>query len=128
MFANNSPLKGLKEVLKTANLPVPKLNIVEPKKLVLTNYPWFSTFDIAKLIVAQYPSLSFEGQRRLVQYAIAKLRDYDFDSDDLTITQNNDFAPVRKSGTDYYSRQAVKEILQYMQFKVIDDDRNYSQH
>ena len=104
------------------------MNIVEAKNLVLTKYPWFSTFDIAKLIVAQYPSLSFEGQRRLVQYAIAVLRDYDFDSDDLTITQNTDFVPSRRSGTDYYSRQAVREILQYMQFKVIDDDRSYSQH
>lgn len=115
-------------MLKTANLPVPKLNIVESKDLILTQYPWFSTFDIARLIVAQYPSLSFDGQRRLIQYAIATLKNYDFDSDNLTITANSDFEPTRKSGTDYYSRQAVKEILEYMQFKVINDDRNYSQH
>jgi hypothetical protein len=113
-------------VLKTANLPVPKFNIAEPKNIVLTRFPWFSTFDIAKLIVAQYPSLSFEGQRRLVQYAIAHLRAYDFDSDNLTDTSNSDFEPTRKSGTDYYSRQAVKEILEYMDFKVINDDRPYS--
>lgn len=115
-------------MLKTANLPVPKLNIAEKKNLVLTQYPWFSTFDIAKLIVAQYPSLSFDGQRRLIQYAIANLKTYDFDSDNLTDTSNSDFEPTRKSGTDYYSRQAVKEILEYMDFKVINDDRYYSQH
>ena len=114
-------------MLKTANLPVPK-NIVEVKDLVLTWYPWFSTFDIAKLIVAQYPSLSFEGQRRLVQYAIAVLKTHDFDSDDLTVTTNADFVPTRRSGTGYYSRQAVKLIFEYMQYKVIDDDRHYSEH
>lgn len=115
-------------MLKTANLPTPKLNVVEVKALVLTRYPWFSTFDIAKLIIAQYPSLSFDGQRRLIQYAIADLKTYDFDSDDLTDTANPDFEPSRKSGTDYYSRQATKEILEYMDFKVINDDRHYSQH
>ena len=112
-------------MLKTANLPVPK-NIVEVKDLVLTWYPWFSTFDIAKLIVAQYPSLSFEGQRRLVQYAIADLKNTDFDSSNLFKISNADFEPTRKSGTDYYNRQATKTIFECMQFKVIDDDRDYS--
>lgn len=113
-------------MLKTANLPVPKLNVVESKDLILTQYPWFSTFDIARLIVAQYPSLSFDGQRRLVQYAIADLKNTDFDSSGLFQTRNSDFEPIRKSGTDYYNRQATKTILECMQFKVIDDDRNYS--
>lgn len=113
-------------MLKTANLPIPKINVAEVRNLVLTQYPWFSTFDIAKLIVAQYPSLSFDGQRRLIQYAIAHLKTYDFDSNTLLEVSNADFEPNRKSGTDYYSRRAAKAILEYMQFKVIDDDRNYS--
>ena len=113
-------------MLKTANLPVPTLSSVEKKEIVLTQFPWFSTFDIANLIVAQYPSLSFDGQRRLVQYAIADLKNTDFDSNDLFKIRNTDFEPNRKSGTDYYNRQATKIILEYRQFKVIDDDRNYS--
>ena len=124
LFGTRGSKKG---VLKTANLPIPKL-IVEQRQLILTRYPLFSTFDIANLIVAQYPSLSFDGQRRLVQYAIAVLKTHDFDFDDLTVTINTDFEPTKKSGTDYYSRQAVKTIFEYMQYKVIDDDRLYSEH
>ena len=124
LFATKGSKKG---VLKTANLPIPKL-IVEQRQLILTRYPLFSTFDIANLIVAQYPSLSFDGQRRLVQYAIVDLKNTNFDSNNLFKISNADFEPNRKSGTDYYNRQATKTILECMQFKVIDDDRNYSQY
>lgn len=77
---------------------------------------------MAKLIVAQHPSYSFEGRRRTIQEVIARCKRHDFDSDDKTEAQNSDFLPKKRSGTDYYSFQAVKEILEYMDYEVIPHD------
>ena len=67
--------------MKTAHLPTPKYT--SPRKAIaLTDFGWFTTRDIANLIVSQYPTLSLSSQHRLVQKAIAALKQYDFDSDD----------------------------------------------
>lgn len=105
-------------VVKSAHLPVPKY--VSPKNAIeLTDYPWFTTRDIAQLILAQYPLLSFASQHRLVQKAIANLKLYDFDSDSETEYQNIDFKPEYQGSTAIYSRNASKAILEYMRYEVI---------
>lgn len=104
--------------MKSAHLPVPKY--VSPKNAIeLTDYPWFTTRDIAQLILAQYPLLSFASQHRLVQKAIANLKLYDFDSDSETEYQNIDFKPEYQGSTAIYSRNASKAILEYMRYEVI---------
>lgn len=119
-------LQGKKSVLKTVNLPIPKLNL-RSRELLLTQYPYFATSDIARLIVAQHSNLSFDGQRRLVQYAIAALRRYDLDFDDQINAMSADFAPMRRAGTDYYNRKATKVVLEYMEFDVTDDEKPHYQ-
>jgi hypothetical protein len=125
MFANvRSHSHELKRIfvhiraMKSAHLPVPKY--VGPKNAIeLTDYPWFTTRDIAQLILAQYPLLSFASQHRLVQKAIANLKLYDFDSDSETEYQNIDFKPEYQGSTAIYSRNASKAILEYMRYEVI---------
>jgi hypothetical protein len=115
-------------VLKTANLPVPTLNSLNNLKVVVPIAAGYSTFDMAKLIVAQHPSFSFEGRRRTIQEVIARCKRYDFDSDAETETTNSDFCPKKKSGTDYYSFRAVKEIFEYMDYEVIPHDGHCYQY
>ena len=104
--------------MKTANLPTPKY--VTPKNtILLTDFGWFTTRDIAQLIIAQYPSLSFASQHRLTQKAIAELKLYDFDSDEETEYKNSDFIPQSHSGVFIYTRKASQAILEYMRYEVI---------
>lgn len=103
--------------MKTANLPTPKY-VNRTNEIALTNFPEFTTRDIANLILAQYPHLSFASQHRLVQKAIATLKLYDFDSDDEAEYQNSDFIPEYESGTPIYSRKAAKAVLEYMRYEV----------
>lgn len=103
--------------MKSAHLPVPKY--VTPKnEIALTDFGWFTTRDLASLILAQYPTLSFASQHRLVQKAIANLKLYDFDSDSETEYQNSDFIPAYQSGIAIYSRKAAKAIFEYMRYEV----------
>lgn len=103
--------------MKTAHLPTPKY--VSPKNAIaLTDFGWFTTRDIANLIVSQYPTLSLTSQHRLAQKAIANLKLYDFDSDLETEYQNKDFISQYHGNTAIYSRTASKAILEYMKYEV----------
>ncbi len=103
--------------MKTAHLPTPKY--VSPKNpIALTDFGWFTTRDIANLIVSQYPTLSLTSQHRLVQKAIANLKLYDFDSDEEYEYQNRDFIPEYHSGIAIYTRKAAKAVLEYMKYEV----------
>ena len=103
--------------MKTAHLPTPKY--VSPKnEIALTDFGWFTTRDIANLIVSQYLTLSLSSQHRLVQKAIADLKLYNFDSDGEVEYQNKDFIPEYQSGIAIYSRIAAKAILEYMKYEV----------
>lgn len=103
--------------LKSANLPIPKY--VNPNNAIaLTDFGWFTTRDIANLIVSQYPELSLSSQHRLAQKAIADLKLYDFDSDKETEYKNSDFIPEYHSGIAIYTRKASQAILEYMKYEV----------
>lgn len=103
--------------MKTAHLPTPKY--VSPNNAIaLTDFGWFTTRDIANLIVAQYPELSLDSQHRLVQKAIATLKLYDFDSDSEFEFSNSDFIPQYQSGIAIYTRKASQAVLEYMKYEV----------
>jgi hypothetical protein len=104
--------------MKTAHLPEP--TYTNPKnEIALTDFGWFTTRDIANLILSQYSSLSRASQHRLVQKAIAALKLYNFDADPETEYKNSDFIPQYHGGIAIYTRQATKATLEYMNYEVI---------
>jgi hypothetical protein len=104
--------------MKTANLPIPTYaNSV--KKILLTAYDCFTTKDLARLITAQYPSLSFDSQVRLAQIAAKAIRDLSPSVAQKHGYQTEDLKPKKLDGIAVYSRLGAKAILEYMNYEVI---------
>lgn len=103
--------------MKTAHLPVPT-HETSVKNVLLTPYDCFTTKDIARLITAQYPSLSFNSQVRLVQMAAKSIRNLPCLVAQKYGYQTEDLKPKKLDGIAVYSRMGAKAILEYMNYEV----------
>jgi|GEM_PF-5931746 hypothetical protein len=103
--------------MKTANLPIPTYaNSV--KNILLTAFDCFTTNDLAQLITAQYPNLSYKSQLRLVQIAAKAIRDLSPSIAQKHGYQTEDLKPKKLDGIAVYSRMGAKAILEYMNYQV----------
>lgn len=103
--------------MKTAHLPIPTYaNSV--KNILLTAYDCFTTKDLARLITAQYPNLSFDSQVRLAQMAAKAIRDLSPSIAQKHGYKTEDLKPKKLDGIAVYSRMGAKAILEYMNYEV----------